>query len=148
MVVRDLVKREDIFQETLLTLWQTFDVFDQSRSFGAWGRGIAAKKILQARRHDHRFPVILDPEIIERIREAFDENEGEVPVYERGLRHCLDQLPARARSLLERHYEKRESGRVIAKALGKSEAAIFKNLSRIRQQLAKCLEQYRQQYEQ
>jgi RNA polymerase sigma-70 factor (ECF subfamily) len=66
-LVTDQARREDIFQETALTLWQKFEHFDHSRSFGAWARGVAANKILQAKRQDHRFPMPFDPEVIAQV---------------------------------------------------------------------------------
>ena len=49
-VIRDPHAREDIFQEVSRTLWERFDDYDLERPFGAWARGIASRKMLEARR--------------------------------------------------------------------------------------------------
>ena len=54
--VRDRALREDVFQEVAMVLWRTFDRFDASRSFGAWARGVAARKIMEDRRVRARLP--------------------------------------------------------------------------------------------
>lgn len=38
-LVRNGHDREDVFQETVLTLWDKFDEYDRSRAFGAWAKG-------------------------------------------------------------------------------------------------------------
>ncbi|RYD34105.1 MAG: hypothetical protein EOP86_11750, partial [Verrucomicrobiaceae bacterium] len=72
-VLRDPHAREDVFQEVSRTLWQKFDEFDLSRSFRAWARGIAGRKMLEARRRNARFPLLFPPETVEVILGAFDE---------------------------------------------------------------------------
>src|SRR6186997_1869701 len=46
-LIRDRHTREDVCQEVALVLWQEFHRYDRARSFGAWARGIAARKIMQ-----------------------------------------------------------------------------------------------------
>ena len=46
-LIQDRHLRDDVFQEVALVLWQEFARYDRSRSFGAWARGIAVKKVLQ-----------------------------------------------------------------------------------------------------
>jgi RNA polymerase sigma-70 factor (ECF subfamily) len=49
---RDL--RDDVFQEVALVLWEKIDTYDPERSFGAWARGVAAKKVMQTREKQAR----------------------------------------------------------------------------------------------
>ena len=131
-----------------MTLWQKFDDFDHCRSFGAWARGIAANKILQAKRQDRRFPMPFSPEVVEQILEAFETTETSLPsLRERGLRHCREKLPEKSRQLLERHYDQRESCIAIAKETNRSVEAVYQSLSRIRRQLAGCIENYLKHFE-
>lgn len=146
-LVTDRAHREDIFQETALTLWRKFDEFDHARSFGAWARGVAAKKILQAKRSNQRFPAPFDPVLIAQIQDAFEATEDEVSLRERALQHCLKKLPEKSRDLLDHHYRQRRSGAAIARTSGRTSAAVFKHLSRIRQQLARCMEDYQKHFE-
>ena len=98
-LVSDGTRREDVFQEIALTLWKEFDKFDQARSFGAWARGVAANKILQAKRKDRRFPMPFSPEVVEHLLETFASSETSIPsLRERGLRHCRAKLPEKSGS--------------------------------------------------
>lgn len=64
-VVRDVHAREDVFQDVSRTLWQSFDQYDPERSFGAWARGVATRKMLEARRKNVRFPLIYNTSTFE-----------------------------------------------------------------------------------
>src|SRR5262249_7382700 len=91
---------DDTFQEVALTLWKEFARYDRSRSFGAWARGIAAIKLLQRRDQTRRFPLVLSPEAIQAVSQAFDRSEEAASREAEALEHCLDQLPEKSRKLL------------------------------------------------
>ncbi len=142
-LVSDPSRREDLFQEVALTLWQTYPRFDARRSFGAWARGIAAKKLLQARRRDAKFPLPFSPEAIEQIIDAYDRTpEPEQGLHEEALDHCLKKLTNTSHSLLEQFYRDGQSCTAMAESTGRTETAIYKQLSRIRQQLGLCIRRY------
>ncbi|MGY8686916.1 MAG: sigma factor-like helix-turn-helix DNA-binding protein [Verrucomicrobiales bacterium] len=63
------------------------------------------------------------------------------------MRHCLKKLPEKSHELLVQHYEQRMSGEQIARATDRKVDAIYKQLSRTRQQLALCIEHYRKHFE-
>jgi RNA polymerase sigma-70 factor (ECF subfamily) len=138
-VIRDPHAREDIFQEVSRTLWEKFDDFDLSRSFGAWARGIASRKILEARRRSARFPLLFPPETLEAIALAFDEIDEPAAAREAALKLCLDALPVRARQILTARYEERQSCAQIAGAFGCNLKAIHQTLSRLRRALHGCI---------
>lgn len=139
-LVRDPQAREDIFQETALSLWQSFGEFDASRSFGAWARGVAGNKIKQNWRAESRRPVSLPPEAVDAVREAFDRSDnGDAAVREAALRLCLEKLPERARQALALKYESGQPAGVIASRLGSTVEAVHQMLSRLRNALADCV---------
>jgi RNA polymerase sigma-70 factor (ECF subfamily) len=138
-VIRDSHAREDIFQEVSRTLWQKFDDYDLSRSFGAWARGIASRKILEARRRSARFPLLFPPETVEAIAEAFDESDEPAAAREAALKLCLDALPPRSRQILTARYDQRQPCEQIAQATGMNLKAIHQTLSRLRRGLHRCI---------
>jgi RNA polymerase sigma-70 factor (ECF subfamily) len=138
-VIRDPHTREDIFQEVSRTLWQKFDDYDLSRSFGAWARGIASRKILEARRRSARFPLLFPPETVEAIAEAFDESDEPAAAREAALKLCLDALPPRSRQILMARYDGRQPCEQIARSTGSSLKAIHQTLSRLRRALHACI---------
>src|SRR3979409_340936 len=81
--------RDDAFQEVALTLWRQMDAYDWQRPFGAWARGIAARKILQLRDQNARFPVAFSPETIQAILDAFERTAEAASEKMNALRECL-----------------------------------------------------------
>lgn len=139
-LVREAQAREDIFQETALSLWRGFDEYDRARPFGAWARGVAGNKIKQAWRTAARLPVSLPPEAVDAVREAFDRSDnGDATTREAALRICLEKLPERARQALSMKYEGRQNAGFIATRLGSSVEAVHQLLSRVRATLADCV---------
>ena len=138
-LVRDRVQAEDLFQEVCLALWQSFAGFDPSRPFGAWARGIAAKKILQGFEKSRRLPLAFSPKTVQAIVDAYDRAEPAGPGETEGLRECIGKLPERSRQLLVLRYEKSLKLGEIAARVGGSLDAVHKLLSRIRENLEECL---------
>lgn len=139
-LVRDPHVREDVLQEVALTLWQQFERYDPGRSFGAWARGIAARKVLERRRQDRRFPLAFSPETIQAVLAAFDRTEHGEPQRLAALERCVSQLPQRSRDLLALMYEHELSGKELALQTGRTVDAVYQVLSRIRASLADCIQ--------
>lgn len=138
-VVRDAAMREDIFQNVSLTLWEKFAEFDDTRSFGAWARGIAAKKVLHEHRSRERFPLTFPPETLQAVVDAWDRTELPMPPREAALRECMAELPEKSRLLVKLRYEEELSGEIIATRTGSSVDAVYQNLTRLRQALGECI---------
>ena len=137
-LVLDPHLRADVFQEVALALWRQMDAYDPSRSFGAWARGIAAKKVLQMRDKYARFPIAFSPETIEAVLQAYDRTDAEVDRAD-ALRECVKLLPEKARHLLEQRYEQSLPCDEIARVSGSTVEAVYQNLSRIRGRLEECI---------
>ncbi|HUT32834.1 MAG TPA: sigma-70 family RNA polymerase sigma factor [Planctomycetota bacterium] len=138
-LVRDREAREDVFQEVALTLWQQADRYDPRRPFGAWARGVAANKVLQRRHQDKRFPIAFPPETILAVLDAFDRTEAEAPSRLEALRHCLAQLPEKARQLLALRYEQGLTVKEVAERSSRTLDAAYQALCRIRTALEDCV---------
>lgn len=138
-VVRDRSAADDLYQEVCLALWQSFGVYDPARPFGAWARGVAAKKVLQSHEKSRRIPLAFSPKAIQAVLEAFDRAEPEGPAATDGLRDCIARLPERSRQLLALRYERGLKLGEMARQLGRSLDAVHKLLSRIRENLEECL---------
>jgi RNA polymerase sigma-70 factor (ECF subfamily) len=137
-LVPDAHLRADVFQEVALAMWRQIDSYDRSRPFGAWARGIAARKILQLREKSARFPIAFAPETIEAVLQAYDRTESDADRAE-ALRECVGRLPEKSRQLLALRYEDNLACDEIARLLGASVEAIYQNLSRIRGRLEECI---------
>lgn len=140
-LVLDRHRRDDIFQEVALVLWNRKDDYDPSRSFGAWARGIAAKLILKHRERDALFPLLFSPETIQAIAEAYARTEAIACPAAEALRHCLEKLPEKSRRLLQLRYEKNLRVEEIAGQTASTLDAIYQALSRLRARLEECIRQ-------
>ena len=141
-VVRDVQVREDVYQEIALTLWQHFDRYDANRPFGAWARGVAAKKLLERFSGDRRLPLVLSPDAILKLVEAADRSESRpAPGFE-ALEHCLGKLPKKSRRLLILRYSQAQPLEVIAAEFRATQTAVYQALSRLRRRLRDCMQQY------
>jgi RNA polymerase sigma-70 factor (ECF subfamily) len=138
-VVWDPAAAEDLFQETSLALWESFAQYDPARSFGAWARGIAFKKVLRRREKSRRLPLAFSPQAIQAVLEAYERTEASSPDLD-GLRDCVAKLTDRARSLLALRYERALTLGGIAKETGSTLDAVHKMLSRIREMLLECVQ--------
>jgi RNA polymerase sigma-70 factor (ECF subfamily) len=131
--------RDDAFQEVALTLWREMDAYDWQRPFGAWARGIAARKILQLRDQMARFPVAFSPETIQGILDAFERTEETTSGKMNALRECLQELPRESRDLLVLRYERSLDCAEIARKTSRTLASVYQALSRIRARLEECV---------
>ena len=138
-LVRDPHAAADLFQEVSRTLWLKFDDYDLERPFASWARGIAARKALEARRRDARFPMTFPPETVAALCEAFDEEEPAMEEHQAALRECLATLPDTSRDLLRRRYELAESCAALAAANRCSVKAMHQTLCRLRKALHACI---------
>jgi RNA polymerase sigma-70 factor (ECF subfamily) len=139
-VLRDASAEDDVFQETALVLWRRFPEYDSSRPFAAWARGIAAKKLLKMREQDARFPLTFSPEAIEAVLDAFDRVAAEPDSRRQAaLQECLHRLPEKSRELIRRRYLEDRPPQQIAKESGRTVAAVYQALSRVRSLLDECI---------
>jgi RNA polymerase sigma-70 factor (ECF subfamily) len=139
-LVRDAHACDDLMQEIALVLWREFERYDRGRPFGAWARGIAAKKLLQRWERLGRIPVPFSPAAIQAVVEAFDRREPREGPQAEALRGCLEQLPPRSRRLVELRYQEALPLPEIAEQTGSTVEAVHKALVRIRQQLRDCVQ--------
>jgi RNA polymerase sigma-70 factor, ECF subfamily len=142
-LVRNRQDCEDIFQETALTLWQKYDEYDPQRPFGAWAKGIAAKKVLQGRTRSGRAPTPFSPETILSIIDALERKEPQQPQWPvalDALEQCTETLPEPFREILVLRYREGWSVVRIAEHLGSTPAALAMTFSRIRARLYDCVQ--------
>jgi RNA polymerase sigma-70 factor (ECF subfamily) len=141
-IVRDAHVREDVFQETALILWREFPRYDPARSFGAWARGVAAKKLLEERNSQRRTQLLFSPEAIQALAEAAEQAPADNRPKLEALEHCVARLPDRSRRLLALRYGQSQSPETIAGHLGMTITAVYQALWRLRAALRQCMERY------
>lgn len=130
---------EDLAQEVALVLWRKFDTFDESRSFGAWARGVAVNLIRQRLADRSRGGLALTDEALEVLSRVYEETPAFGPEKQDALRACLGQLAPEARRIVSLRYEESLSLEAMAQTLNKSFEAVHMLLSRIRAKLLECM---------
>jgi RNA polymerase sigma-70 factor, ECF subfamily len=139
-LVPNVTDAEDIVQQTALALWEKFDAYDSAQPFTPWACRFALNKAHQWIEQRQRWKALLDHGLAEELAQRRQELH---PEFERRLKHleaCLAKLPPEQRSLVEAYYFERTDIESLAARSGRTAAAIYKTLQRIRQTLQLCVE--------
>jgi RNA polymerase sigma-70 factor (ECF subfamily) len=141
-MVRDPVAREDVFQEVAMILWKTFDRYDPARPFGAWARGVAARKVMENRRICGRLPESCTLETLEALSKGFAKDDAEAMWQDRekALHYCLQLVPKKSADFLMERYHNQRSVESIAQKADMTVDALYQALSRLRRQLRECVQ--------
>jgi len=135
---------DEVMQEVSIVAWRKFDALDAPEGFPHWLRIIAKYEVLKHRRSQARDRLVLDEDVVEMLLDeglATDSTEDEHRGNERtALERCLAKLPAARRELILQAYSPERPLQALAEQLGKSPAALYQLLSRIRRELADCVE--------
>jgi RNA polymerase sigma-70 factor (ECF subfamily) len=142
--VRSCVPRaedvDEVMQEVSLVAWRKFSSLTGPAQFPKWACLIARYEILMARRRHARDRLVLDEDIVARLAE---EGAEEMPLRHRqldALDVCIGKLPEGRRRLALAAYAPGASIKDYAGQLGRTEGAVYQLLSRIRQDLLRCVE--------
>lgn len=144
LYVHGLVPRdseaEDILQQTKLLLWKHFGDFQIGTNFIAWARKIAFHQILTHRRQKKREHLPLDEETLEALGHTVSELADDGSPRQDALRVCLARLPVEHRQLVHlRYFDELEIDQ-IADRVSRTEAAVYRALSRVRMTLMECVQ--------
>src|SRR5215831_19447729 len=138
VLVPNVTEAEDIVQQTAMALWEKFDAYDPAQPFTPWACRFALNKARQWIERRQRWQALLERGLAEELAERRQELQ---PEFEQRLKHlegCLRKLPEEQRSLVDGYYYERVGIESLAKRSGRSEAATYKMLQRIRQALQVC----------
>ncbi|HEX7899562.1 MAG TPA: sigma-70 family RNA polymerase sigma factor [Planctomycetota bacterium] len=127
---------EDLFQQTCLTLWETWDRYDAAQDFVPWACGIALNLVRNHRRK--RGSLALSDALLERLGRRRLELDDLLEERRKMLDACLEALPGPMRRLVEEAYGGEDVER-IARRSKQTPNAIYKTLRRIRAALHDCV---------
>ena len=131
---------EDIVQQAAMSLWEKFDTYDPTQPFTPWACRFALNKARQWIERRQRWQALLDHGLAEELAQRRQELQ---PEFERRLKHletCLGTLPPEQRNLVEGYYYERADMESLAARSGRTVAATYKTLQRVRQALQCCVE--------
>lgn len=131
---RDRTLSEDIAQDAFVAAWRDLHRLRDARTLRPWLCGIARNLAHKARRRRARerpLPATLEPSDDRTPYHALHEDQLDAV-----LAAALSRVPESAREVLVLFYVEQQSTAAVAAALGVSEDAVHKRLSRGRAQLA------------
>lgn len=140
VLVPNVTDAEDIVQQTAMALWEKFHAYDPSLPFTPWACRFALNKARQWIERRQRWQMLLDHGLAEDLAQRRQELQ---PEFEQRLKHlegCLGRLSEGQRLLVEGYYYERTSIETLAHRYGRTEAATYKMLQRIRHALQLCVE--------
>jgi len=139
-LVPNVADAEDIVQQTAVALWEKFDSYDPSQPFTPWACRFALNKARQWIERHQRWRALLENGLAEELTRRREELRPDLEAKLGRLEGCLGRLPEDQRSLVEGYYYRRTGISELAQESGRTEAATYKALQRIRQALQACIE--------
>src|SRR5213595_2377594 len=134
-LVPNVTDAEDIVQQTALSLWEKFDAYDPNQPFTPWACRFALNKAKQWIERRQRWQALLESGLAEELAQRREELRPEFEVRLKHLERCLNKLPEEQRELVEGYYYRREGIEKLAESSGRTAAATYKILQRVRQVL-------------
>lgn len=129
---------EDVYQQTVMAMWEAFGSFQTGSNFRAWACQIAKFRILRyydSQRGRRQFSEPMLDLLVESRQEPARADERIA-----ALRRCIAHLTAADRQLLQERYMDGSSVNSLADELQRSSQSICNSLRRIRAKLFRCVE--------
>ena len=121
-------------------LWEEFDKYEPGTNFGAWARKVAYYQMLTWRKKASRSKLLFDPQLISELSARIEETDETADLRREALAACVGELSDKNRDLLSKCYAEGAKIREVALALGRTPAAIYKTVQRLRLSLHECIE--------
>src|SRR5215218_8688237 len=139
-LVPNVADAEDIVQQTALVLWEKFEAYDPGLPFTPWACRVALNKARQWLERRQRWQALLEGGLAEELAQRREEMRPEIEARLKHLEGCLGKLPESQRVLVEGYYYRRDGVEALAEHSGRTVAATYKMLQRVRQMLQTCVE--------
>ena len=139
-LVPNVADAEDIVQQTALVLWEKFAAYDPGLPFTPWACRFALNKTLQWLERRQRWQALLAGGLAEELALRREELRPELDLRLGHLEKCLRKLPEEQLALVEGYYYRRDGIDELAANSGRTVAATYKLLQRVRQALQTCIQ--------
>jgi RNA polymerase sigma-70 factor (ECF subfamily) len=130
---------EDVYQETVMSLWSDYTAFHPGSSFLAWAYGFARNKVLHYQRRYARQKRLFNEETVRLIASEAEAMADEVGSVQDALQNCLTKLRPADREVVQRCYGTDMTVATVAQQLGRSVNTIKSILKRCRRALYDCI---------
>lgn len=140
VLVPNVADAEDIVQQTAVALWEKFDAYDPSQPFTPWACRFALNKARQWIERRQRWQTLLANGLAEELALRREALRPELEARLAHLEACINKLPEDHRAIVEGYYFRRDHIETLAGDSGRTVAATYKLLQRVRQSLQACIE--------
>jgi len=130
---------DDLLQETSLVICEKFDEFEPGSDFVAWACQIAYWRVRYARQKFARAKVFFNQDVLDAVANTADGLAADLDQRHEALSNCLKKLNPKDREFVLTRYEPGCGVREAARRSGRSMAAAYKALTRIRKLLMDCV---------
>lgn len=140
--VRNYHDAEEVFQELSVGVVTSFHKLRAEDEFLPWAIEIARRQVFSFYRRSKR-PMVYDSELVDVLAEVATQNKESSDSESRSqiLRDCVEKLPPRSKEVLRLRYGDSFAGvEQIAAHLGRSIAATYGVLKRLRTTLRQCID--------
>jgi RNA polymerase sigma-70 factor, ECF subfamily len=131
---------EDVLQETILALWQSFDDFRPGTSFYAWARQAAYHRALVHRRRQQQQGLPWSESLFEVVDNICSQRDEQLLCYLQYLDECVARLAESDREILRLRFQPRRTIKSVAEQLHRPADTVYKALTRIYRWLALCVQ--------
>lgn len=141
-LTRDTATARDIVQEAFIVAYEKREIFDVTRDFATWMRGIVRNKWREWLRKNRRYD-LSDNELaridLDIAAWQASRRSEESTLFDT-LEQCLELLPRNLRKAVNAYYYEGRNGDEVADTLHVAPAAVRKRLQRARSLLKQCLD--------
>ncbi|MBI1368727.1 MAG: sigma-70 family RNA polymerase sigma factor [Planctomycetes bacterium] len=130
---------EELLQEVASVLWRKFDAFEPGTHFDRWAYRIVFHQVQYYRQQRARDRMCFSPELMATLADETQEKTDTFDAERAALHECIGKLPDQDRELVRQRYEPAATNRSVAHAVGRSESAVSRALSRIYVALLECI---------
>ena len=131
---------EDVLQNASSVLWKRFSRFQSDTDFFAWACQVARNEVMHYRRSKGRELVRFADEFVDAVADEAVAMSGDLDHLRTVLAHCLSKLSEKDRRLVEERYRDGATTTSAAQVVGRSVAAAYKALGRVRKVLLGCVQ--------
>lgn len=130
----------DVLQETNIILWREAARYNADKPFIAWAKSVAYYQALAHLKKKSRDRLVFDEDLLLLLATVDERRANDMQDRLRLLDICFEKLTAFQQSAMKFRYFHGWPVKRLAKRLNSSEAAASMLLTRIRRQLARCIE--------
>jgi RNA polymerase sigma-70 factor (ECF subfamily) len=128
----------DVMQAVSLVLWKKFCELDQPDDFRKWSFGVARYQALAWLRDKARDRLVLAEDVLRNVANESAQDEERLSAQREALEGCLERLPKQQRAVIMAAYAPDVGIQSAAKQSGRTVAAFYQWLHRVRLQLLEC----------